>query len=71
MPSLPVSAFTNGTSHGFGNTECFPGGIIANQFVKGPMLQHDRGIAKPVIQSVSPDLAMPQRVIAPRNEGNR
>ena len=71
MSSLPVSTFADGICHALRDAKGFPGGIVTDQLVKRPVPEHDGRIAEPIIECVAPDLAMPQRVIAPANEGNR
>ena len=68
MTALPVGALMNGIGIFLGDAEELPGGIIADEFMKRAVPNHDRRIAKPVIEIIPPHLPVPQRVIAKSNK---
>ena len=61
---FPAGSMRNGIRIILGNAQEFPDCIIANELMKLAVPEHNRCIAKPVVEIIPPHLAVPQRVIA-------
>ena len=69
VAARPVSALVH-LRIGLGHTQQSPRGVVANQLMEGAVPEHHRLLSKHLVQILAPDLAMPEGVIAPGNEGH-